>query len=355
MTSWLFNFSVSNKTGSLRRIFATIKFFDENEGAVFILHSSLAKEVKLYNKKNRYFFINQSLISRFFKNDGYVRNIVKECGQPDIYLSYGIPLYNRVGKVNWFHVSNALSLTVKNISLPTITKIKMLLLKHRICSTVDNVDIVSGESQYTIDLFENEVPSKKQIQFHILRNGYSSEDVSVIGQNYLGSEHDEYAMTIGIASYKRLDIVYKIFKNLQENNKILKKLYVVASPYDIPYMPALIPKNFNLDKDVVVDTFDEREELVKLMSGMKYFISASQIENGSNALLEGLIFSQNVIASDIPAHRELLAGLDYGYFSEEIDDEKFIYLENIDKDNFSKSISWEAVVKEMALIGDSVS
>ena len=352
MTSWLFNFSVSNKTGSMRRIMATVRFYDENGGATFILHSSLRNDVALYNK-NRYFFINQTLLERVFKNEDYIREIITECGQPDIYFSYGIPIYQKIGKVNWFHVSNALSLTVKNIRLSAETKIKMLLLKHRIQATVDNVDIVSGESQYTLDLFQREVRTKKPIRYQIVRNGDDSEDLSMMNPKRLVYQGPKYAMTIGIASYKRLDVVYTIFKQIQAEDENLKTLYVVAGPRDLPYIPKLIPEVIKLDDSVVVDTFERREELVSMMNSMDYYISASQIENSSNALLEGLIFSKSVIATDIPSHRELLVGKKHGYFKESISGEEFIYYQKNEEDIIN-SVSWGTAVKEMSLIGNYI-
>ncbi len=352
MTSWLFNFSVSDKTGSMRRIMPTIRFYDENGGAIFVLNSSLRNDVLQYRHKNRYFFVNQTFLERMLKNEDYIREVVTECGQPDIYFSYGIPIYQKIGKLNWLHISNALSLTVKNIRLPAETRIKMLLLKRRIQATVANIDVVSGESQYTLDLFQREVRTKKPIRYQIVRNGYSSEDISMVDQKRQVCQGEKYAMTIGIASYKRLDVVYKIFKQLQASNTDIKTLYVVAGPRDILYIPRLIPEAIKLDTSVVVDTFERREDLVAMMNSMDYYISASQIENSSNALLEGLMFSKNVIATDIPSHRELLVGKKHGYFKESISGEEFIYYQKSEEDVID-SVSWETAVKEMFLVGES--
>ncbi len=353
MTSWLFNFAVSNKTGSMRRIMATIQFFNENEGATFILNSSLIKDVRPYSTKNRYFFFNQTFLERFRKDESYIREVISECGQPDIYFSYGIPIYQKVGKINWLHISNALSLTVKNIRLPAETRIKMLLLKRRIKATVNNVDVVSGESQYTLDLFQREVRTRKPIRHQIIRNGYSSEEISMANQKRQVGQDEKYAMTIGIASYKRLDVVHNIFKQLQATDKDVKILYVVAGPMDIPYIPRLIPEAIKLDSNVVVDTFERREDLVTMMENMDYYISASQIENSSNALLEGLLFSKSVIATDIPSHRELLVGRKHGYFKESISGEEFIFYKKNEED-IVNCVSWETAVKEMTLVGNSI-
>lgn len=353
MTSWLFNFSVSDKTGAMRRIMATIRFYDDNGGAIFILNSSLRQDVRQYSHKNRYFFVNQTFLERVLKNEDYIREVIIECGRPDIYFSYGIPIYQKIGKFNWFHVSNALSLTVKHIRLSAETKIKMLLLKHRIQATVDNMDIVSGESQYTLDVFQREIRTRKPIRYQILRNGYNSEDMSMINPKKQVYQGSKYAMTIGIASYKRLDVVHTIFKQLQAANRDLKTLYVVAGPRDLPYISKLIPEAIKLDGNVVVDTFERREDLVIMMNGMDYYISASQIENSSNALLEGLIFSKNVIATDIPSHRELLVGEKHSYLTELISGEQFIYCEKRYGKDVINSVSWETAVKEMFLVGES--
>ena len=355
MTSWLFNFSVSYQAGAMRRILATVRFFDQGNGAIFIIHSSLKNEVDIFSNKNKYFFINQTFSERLFKNERYIREVIKEYGQPDIYFSYGIPIYSKIGKLNWFHVSNALSLTVKNIRLTAKTKMKMLLLKHRIISTVGNIDIVSGESQYTLDLFQREVRPKRSISYHILRNGHNTEDISMVGEDDYDLYGAKYAMTIGISTYKRLDIVHRIFKQLQETNKDLETLYIIGSYYDGPHMAKLIPECLKLDENVVIKIINRREELVRLMDGMDYYISASQIENSSNALLEGLIYSKSVIASDISSHRELMSGKKYRYFHEQTSGEKFIHYDTVTEDCLIRSVSWDAAVKELFLIGAGLS
>ena len=58
--------------------------------------------------------------------------IIAEIGEPDIYFSYGIPVFKDIAKINWFHISNALTLKTKNISLPLGKRIQMWILKNRI-------------------------------------------------------------------------------------------------------------------------------------------------------------------------------------------------------------------------------
>ncbi len=338
-------------TGAMRRILATVKVFDDNEGAVFILHSSIEKYVAQFSKKNKYYFVNLSFVERLTKDEKYLRRIVNECGEPDVFFSYGIPFFQKFGKTNWFHVSNALSLRVKNIRLSPASRIKMLLLKKRICSTVNNIDVVSGESQFTLDLFKAEVCAKNTMRYHILKNGYSEEDLEYSDEPSSDLNNEKYALTTGIAPYKRLDVVYNIFKALQESNQDLKTLVVVTGQYDAPYIPKLIPEYIRFDNNVVIDTFNRREELIRIMRNMDYYISASQIENSSNALLEGLMFSKYVIASEIPSHVELLAGKGYSYFHEKASGENFILVDNDDAHVFRNSISWEAAVDEMVSIG----
>ena len=120
-------------------------------------------------------------------------------------------------------------------------------------------------------------------------------------------------------------------------------------------MAKLIPECLKLDENVVIEIFNRREDLVRLMNGMDYYISASQIENSSNALLEALIYSKKVIASDISSHRELMSGKKYRYFHEQTSGEKFIHYDAVTEDGLIGSVSWDAAVKELFLIGVGLS
>ena len=128
---WLFNFSASFTGGGLMRLIETARWFDQNEGGNFIINEKAYKAVKSFSKKNKYFLASSSRYKRL-SNGLYLKEILNKIDEPDIYFSYGIPIPFNVGKKNWFHISNALSLTTKKISLGLKRKAEMFILKQKL-------------------------------------------------------------------------------------------------------------------------------------------------------------------------------------------------------------------------------
>ena len=87
---WLFNFSSSSVGGGLIRTLETIKWFDGNNGAYFIVSDRIKDLVAKYNKNNKYFFISDNKAKRLFSDGYYIPKIIGEIGRPDVYFSYGI-------------------------------------------------------------------------------------------------------------------------------------------------------------------------------------------------------------------------------------------------------------------------
>ena len=67
---WLFNFSSSWVGGGLIRTLETVKWFDNNMGAYFIINDRIENEVSKHRKNNKYFFISDNKVKRLF-SDGY--------------------------------------------------------------------------------------------------------------------------------------------------------------------------------------------------------------------------------------------------------------------------------------------
>ena len=118
---WLFNFSSSWVGGGLIRTIETVRWFDNNMGAYFILNDRIKDKISKYNN-NKYFFVSDNKMKRLFSDGYYIPKIIAEIGRPDVYFSYGIPVFNNIAKINWFHISNALTLKTDNISLPLKTR-----------------------------------------------------------------------------------------------------------------------------------------------------------------------------------------------------------------------------------------
>ena len=84
-----------------------------------------------------------------------------------------------------------------------------------------------------------------------------------------------------------------------------------------------------------------------LLYNAEYYISASQIENSSNAVLEALLLSKNIILSNIPSHNEMLRNFKIKKVI--LNNIEFNALENINNNNID-AISWIEVSKKLFYI-----
>ena len=127
-----------------------------------------------------------------------------------------------------------------------------------------------------------------------------------------------------------------MFHHIKEANN-LRKFIIVGSTRNIP-------KSVINDKFVEIRSSPSRDELLTLLYNAEYYISASQIENSSNAVLEALLLSKNIILSNIPSHNEMLRNFKTQKII--INNITFNSLENIDH-NKVEAISWDQVSKKM--------
>jgi hypothetical protein len=333
---WLFNFSSSWVGGGLIRTIETVKWFDNNMGAYFIINYRIKNEISKYNKNNKYFFVSDNKIKRLFSDGYYIPKIIDEIGRPDVYFSYGIPVFNDIAKINWFHISNALALKTDKISLPLKTRIQMLILKKRIMKSIKYTHIVTGESEFSINLLKQEA-SKRNFNCHydVLPNGYDFTFIKEI----INKKRDllvKYAVTVGTYKYKKIKLALELFRQIKEANS-LKKFIIVGSANNIP-------RSVRDDKFVEILPSISRENLLNLLYNAEYYISTSQIENSSNAVLEALLLSKNIILSNIPSHNEMLKNLKTKTIT--LNNIEFNTLKNIDN-NKIEAISWVEVSKKM--------
>jgi hypothetical protein len=80
---------------------------------------------------------------------GYLAAIGEAIGRPEVYYTYGIPLYVRFGYLNWFHLSNVLPLGTRAIPLSVSDRMKFKLLGRRVRRGLALADIVSAESHFS--------------------------------------------------------------------------------------------------------------------------------------------------------------------------------------------------------------
>ena len=328
--TWLFNFASSFSGGGLKRLIETVKWFDMNGGAQFIVNSQAASKIKTYSDNNIFFEVSPQKILRLLNDGYYLNDILREAKKPDIYFSYGLPIFYSIAEINWFHVSNALTLRTKGIDLKISKRIEMSILKNRILSSLMHANIVTAESQYALGLVKKN--SCYNFYTSILPNGFDVNEFEYIGCKK--SDYQSYAITIGSYKYKKLLVAYNLFKELNKLGNKLEKFIIVGDIKDVP-------SSLLSNRDVVVDRCDNRDDLVNLLSYAKYYISASQIENSSIAALEGLILSDNIAISNIPSHYEMLEKIPYKVILEPQSDTQFLVAKNSEKilDNFN--FSWD--------------
>jgi len=333
---WLFNFSSSTVGGGLIRILETIKWFDSNNGSYFIVNYRIKDLVSKYNKNNKYFFVSDNKFKRLLSDGYYIPRIIDEIGIPDVYFSYGIPVFKEIGRINWFHISNALTLKTDKISLPLKTLIQMMILKKRIIKSIRYTDIATGESEFSINLLKQEAGKRNfKCHYDVLPNGYNIKSIKEI-VNKKRELLLKYAVSIGTYKYKKIEVALELFHHIKEANN-LKKFIIVGSAINIP-------RSVINDKFVEIVPSMSRENLLNLLYNAEYYISASQIENSSNAVLEALLLSKNIILSNIPSHNEMLRSFKTKKIM--INNITFNSVENIDH-NKVEAISWDQVFNKM--------
>lgn len=338
---WLFNFSSSWNSGGLKRVLETVKWFDVNVGAYFILNENIKDQVKVYNEKNKYFFISQNKLKRLAFDGYYLNEIIQEIGKPDIYFSYGIPIFNDIANINWYHLSNALTLKTKNISLPLLKRIQMLILRNRVIKSMKYADICTAESEFSIQLLKRRL-ERKNIKCYcdVLPNGYDTKLINDI-KKYEKKSSYKYAITIGTYNYKKIKTVLELFLVIKNKYK-LQKLYIVGSINQIP-------RSIKNHKQVEIFDNIPTKKLYLLLYNAEYYLSASQIENSSIAVIEALILTKNLILSKIPSHSEMLRNFNTKKLFINNSNNEFIVLMEKDKDLESKfiPISWVNVNEKL--------
>jgi len=305
--TWLLNFSASPAGGGWRRLEETAKWFDGHGGATFLIHPAVLGSVSKWSETNRFIAISQSKLRRLFADGQYLPPIVSELGRPDIYFSYGIPVFYGVGRINWFHVSNSLTLTRHRHGMPLKRYLELQLLGRRTILSLRNAQIASAESEFAVGLLKDRAGAGAGIkQYVVLNNG--CEDSLFCSQQLPERENTEpYAVTVGTSPYKRLGLALEVFAQLQAQNPNLRTLKIVGDKRQIP-------SSVLMDRRVeALGSGLDNEVLYQLLRGAEYYISTSGIENSSTAVSEGLLLSKKVVLSDIPSHREAIKGLAVSY------------------------------------------
>lgn len=299
--NFLFNFAVTRTGGGLKRLYAYSKWFNENGGALFIIHPKCDFLKKKF-PKNEYFIVFQSRLERIFNDCKYLIQIKKKIKKPDLYYSYGIPIYYHFGKINWLHLSNILPFKSNKIGLTFFDKfIRLALLEWKMKKNFKNSDIVSAESKNSLNI----IKSRGIKKLFLSLNG-SDDELNYL-KNRSPVDKENIAVIIGTQKYKALLDANKIFESLKNKNTFLK-LILVGDKNSIP-------KHFVNNDNVILKGIINQNEVIELLKRAKYYISTTKIENSFNSAAEGIIFADESYISDIGPHRELLENEKYDILS----------------------------------------
>ena len=292
----LFNFSPSRLGGGYKRLYQYAKFLDQVGGATFFIHPTCAA-LRDEFPHNRYVVIEQSIFARMFNDCSFLHSFMDGKPQPDFYYSYGIPIYHRLARINWFHLSNVLPLALRGIPLDFYTRIKLGLLGQRIKADLDNADVVSAESLYSLDV----IGSDHAGELFLSVNG--NDDEIEFFSRAVDLPKLSIATVVGTYIYKALDDTLRVYDFLKRSEPDLR-LRVIGPE-------KTVPSSLRNHTGVDLVGLQVPTDVITSLRQSRFYISTTHIENSYNAAAEGIYLADEAYISDIEPHRELLAGQSY--------------------------------------------
>jgi len=282
----IFDFSASPVGGGLKRLQAYVKHFAASrERVLFLVHPHAEEHIARENVQ--YEVVRRKPLARLWFDQSFV---CRYGGRARWFFSYGIPIYGKVGEYNWLHVSNSLPFGLLGLTLDIRSFVSNFLLRERFVACADNCSVVSGESEFTLDIYRKTTGWNRELV--LLRNGMEAID----GEG--DSPRLAQAIAVGTSRYKRLDRTCAVMESLRATRP-LERLLVVGNVEGIPL--GVRRKPYAACLGVL-----PRPQVLREMRQSQVFISTSEIENSSNAVLEALALGGTVVLSDIPSHRELI-------------------------------------------------
>jgi hypothetical protein len=307
------------------------RWFAANGGALFIVHKNCAHLRDVF-PDNRYFVVDQSRADRFLDDCGYLQAIRHEIGAPDLYYSYGIPLYFRFGRVNWFHLSNVLALTTRGAPLSVGDRLKFNYLGWLTRRGLPNADVISAESKSSLELIDVTDPARLFLSV----NG-SDDELDLLGT--VGSEPPaDVATAVGTYRYKGLPDTLRVFEMLKHKHARLELRVFGREEF--------IPAQVRSKPGVVVAGNVGRASLIEALRRSRYYISTTYVENSYNAASEGIFCAAESYVSDIGPHRELLQNTPFERVQVPGLNRELLHVkrENLSGGNLK---NWDTVIAEM--------
>ncbi len=318
----VFDFSASPQGGGLKRSLAYAEIFAARGLKVcFLAHPQVAASLR--ERSNAVAVLPRPALARLFRDQCHLASMR---GRTRWFFSYGIPIYEPIGEFNWLHLSNALPFGLFDVPLSPKVFAKNFLLRRRFIRHADVPTVVSGESQFTVDLYRRlTAASGRHV---VLPNGVSAfEKLPEVPRR-------PWAVTAGTSRYKNLIQACEVFERCRDR-LALERFVIVGDPTEVPRAVRRKPYVQLMDRV-------PRDEMLRILRESRLYISASQIENSSNAVAEALWLCEEVAVSDIPSHRELVPA---DHESVAVGGARFLLVKGGGKD--LASLSWAEVVDSM--------
>lgn len=328
--NFLFNFSASYSGGGYKRLYAFAEWFDKCGGAYFLINSKCHSLINQF-QNNNFIVISQSKLQRLFMDCVYLDQIKRKIGRLALYYSYGIPIYYKVGEINWFHISNVLPLQFHNVSLSFYDQAKFTYLGRRIKNNYKNADVISAESDFSLGLID-------KTQYSKIFLSVNGSDDEFLYQSTTQNNKDDIATVVGTYSYKALDDAFRVFEMLKDKNDC-KNMVIIGLEKDIP-------NNIRKDKNVITKGSLPRNKVIEILQTSKAYISTTYIENSYNAASEGVFLANDSFISDICPHRQLLMGLTYKQIAIPKMNRSILHVKKEDMSTINIK-KWDTVITEM--------
>lgn len=212
---YLFNFAASDRGGGLKRLEEYSRWFHQRGGVAFAIHHGCRSLIERF-PANRYYPVQQNAFQRLFRDGAYLQAIAQDTGPVAFYYAYGIPIYSKVAKVNWFHLSNVMPFSFWRYSLPAIDYIKQPMLARRYQKNTRNADVVSAESRASLAFLK----VKDGAKLFVSVNG--SDDELARAADHRLRDVDPVAVVVGAYSYNAIDDSYKVNRHLRATEPALR-------------------------------------------------------------------------------------------------------------------------------------
>jgi glycosyltransferase involved in cell wall biosynthesis len=335
---FLLNFAASYSEGGYKRLYEYSRWFNQHGGTYFAIHPRCAHLAKEF-PSNRFFVVAQSRLRRLFDDRSYLNKILEDIGQPDLYFAYGIPMYGPVGRINWAHLNNILTVGTHVAPISKLHRLKYWYLGRRICRGFAKSDVISAESRFSLQV----IAAAGFGNLFLSKNGADDEIASLRQGNHAPAEN--VATVVGTHNHKALRETLVVFQMLKQEHQQLK-LVVIGDARRVPDVMRHRP-------DVEIRDALPRPAVIEFLRRSRYYISTTYVENSCNGASEGVFLAQTSFITDIPPHAELLAGEQFDHVTVPGLSRPFLRLERSRLRGLNLE-SWDTIVNAMVAKANAI-